>query len=63
VAEILQQHAGSQADIDFQPARLGEIERSVLATDRARELLGWTAATRIDEGLRLTWEASGSAFA
>jgi UDP-glucose 4-epimerase len=63
VAEILQQHAGSSAEIDFQPARLGEIERSVLAAGRARDLLGWTAATRIEEGLRLTWEASAGAFA
>jgi UDP-glucose 4-epimerase len=61
VAEILQEHAGVTTDIDFQPARLGEIERSVLAAGRARELLGWTAATRIEEGLRLTWEASASA--
>jgi UDP-glucose 4-epimerase len=61
VAEILQGHAGSKAAIDFQPARLGEIERSVLHAGRARELLGWTAATRIEEGLRLTWEASASA--
>jgi UDP-glucose 4-epimerase len=61
VAELLQQHAGASAPIDFQPARLGEIERSVLDAGRARDLLGWTAATRIDEGLRLTWEASASA--
>jgi UDP-glucose 4-epimerase len=61
VAEILQKHADSSAEIDFQPARLGEIDRSVLATGRARDLLGWSAATRIDEGLRLTWEASASA--
>jgi UDP-glucose 4-epimerase len=61
VAEILQRHAGSDAEIDFQPARLGEIQRSVLDAGRAREMLGWTAATRIDEGLRLTWEASASA--
>ena len=61
VAELLSKHAGSDAELDLQPARLGEIERSVLAADRARELLGWTAATRIDEGLRLTWEASASA--
>jgi hypothetical protein len=33
----------------------------VLDAGRAREVLGWTAATRIDEGLRLTWEASASA--
>ncbi len=61
VAEILQEHAGSEAAIDFQPARLGEIERSVLDAGRAREALGWAAATRIHEGLRLTWEASASA--
>jgi UDP-glucose 4-epimerase len=61
LAEILQRHAGSDAQIDFQPARLGEIQRSVLDAGRAREVLGWTAATRIDEGLRLTWEASASA--
>jgi UDP-glucose 4-epimerase len=61
VAEILQGYAGVSADIDFQPARLGEIDRSVLNAGRARELLGWTAATKIEEGLRLTWEASASA--
>jgi UDP-glucose 4-epimerase len=61
LAEILQRHAGSVAEIDVQPARLGEIQRSVLDAGRAREVLGWTAATRIDEGLRLTWEASASA--
>jgi UDP-glucose 4-epimerase len=61
VAEILQEHSGSKAAIDFQPARLGEIQRSVLDAGRAREVLGWTAATRIEEGLRLTWEASASA--
>jgi UDP-glucose 4-epimerase len=60
VAELLQKHAGSDAAIDFQPARLGEIQRSVLDAGRAREVLGWTAATRIDEGLRLTWEASAN---
>jgi UDP-glucose 4-epimerase len=61
IAEILKDLSGSPAEIDFQPARLGEIDRSVLDAGRARELLGWTAATRIDEGLRLTWEASASA--
>jgi UDP-glucose 4-epimerase len=61
IAEILKELSGSPAEIDFQPARLGEIDRSVLHAGRARELLGWSAATRIDEGLRLTWEASASA--
>jgi UDP-glucose 4-epimerase len=58
VAEILKAHAGSDAEIDLQPARLGELDRSVLDASRARELLGWSAATPIEEGLRLTWEAS-----
>jgi UDP-glucose 4-epimerase len=61
VAELLQVHAGATSPIDFQPARLGEIQRSVLGAGRAREVLGWSAATRIDEGLRLTWEASADA--
>ena len=61
VAELLQVHAGATSPIDFQPARLGEIQRSVLDAGRAREVLGWSAATRIDEGLRLTWEASADA--
>jgi UDP-glucose 4-epimerase len=58
VAEILKDHSGSAADIDLQPARLGELDRSVLDASRARELLGWSAVTPIEEGLRLTWEAS-----
>ena len=61
VAELLQVHAGATSPIDFQPARLGEIQRSVLHAGRAREVLGWSAATPIDEGLRLTWEASADA--
>jgi len=39
-------------------ARLGEIERSCLAAGKARELLGWQARVGIDEGLRLTYEAT-----
>src|SRR3954452_12264115 len=39
-------------------ARLGEIDRSCLAVGKARELLGWEAQIGIDEGLRLTYEAS-----
>jgi nucleoside-diphosphate-sugar epimerase len=29
-----------------------------VVTSRAREVLGWTSQTKIEEGLRLTWEAS-----
>jgi UDP-glucose 4-epimerase len=44
---------------EFAPARLGELDRSCLDAGRARELLGWSAATPITEGLRLTWESLG----
>jgi len=42
------------------PPRTGEIERSCLAAGRAREVLGWSASTSIDDGLRLTYEASAA---
>ena len=45
---------------EFAPARLGELDRSCLATTRARELLNWRASTPIAQGLRLTWEASAA---
>jgi UDP-glucose 4-epimerase len=43
---------------DLQPMRLGELDRSCLDAGRARELLGWSARVRIDEGLRLTYESA-----
>ena len=39
-------------------ARKGEIDRSCLAVGKARETLGWQARVGIDEGLRLTYEAT-----
>jgi UDP-glucose 4-epimerase len=41
---------------EFRDARLGELDRSCLDASRAREALGWQAVTRIDEGLRLTYD-------
>jgi UDP-glucose 4-epimerase len=43
---------------DFQPARLGEIQRSTLDVTRAREVLGFTAQTSLREGMRLTLDAT-----
>lgn len=34
----------------------GEVPRSCLDTNRAREVLGWEAATSLGEGLELTWD-------
>ena len=36
------------------PARAGELQRSALANDRAREVLGWEPATPLSDGLRVT---------
>ena len=36
------------------PARTGEVARSCLDVSRAREVLGWSARTPLDEGLRET---------
>jgi UDP-glucose 4-epimerase len=42
----------------FEEARLGEIERSCLDVTRAREELGFVAATSLREGMRATLEAT-----
>jgi UDP-glucose 4-epimerase len=42
---------------EFAPARTGELQRSALANARAREVLGWTPAVPLAEGLRMTREA------
>ncbi len=42
---------------EFAPARAGELLRSALANDRARELLGWAPGTALEDGLRITRDA------
>ncbi len=41
----------------FEPARLGELQRSSLDVTRARDELGFTAQTPLVEGMRVTLEA------
>ena len=41
----------------FQPARLGELERSSLDVSRARDELGFTAGTTMEDGMRAVLEA------
>jgi UDP-glucose 4-epimerase len=40
----------------YAPSRLGEIERSVLASERIRAEWGWRPSVALDEGLRRTVE-------
>jgi UDP-glucose 4-epimerase len=49
--------AGSSLDAVEAPARLGELQRSVLDVSLAERELGWRAEVPLEEGLRLTWES------
>jgi len=42
----------------FERARLGEVTRSCLDSERARQVLDWEASTSIQEGLRHTYAAA-----
>ncbi len=39
-----------------EPAKAGDVRRSVLDAGHARSMLGWTAEVKLDDGLRATWE-------
>jgi UDP-glucose 4-epimerase len=52
--------AGSDAEPRFEPARLGDIRRSVLDPSLASRELGWQPRVPLDAGLRRTWEWLGA---
>ena len=57
VVQALRDAAGAEAngfEPDFEPARIGELDRSSLDVSRAREELGYVAGTTLVEGLRAT---------
>jgi UDP-glucose 4-epimerase len=47
----------SSVEAEPAPARLGELQRSVLDVSRAERELGWRPEVSLEEGLRLTWES------
>jgi UDP-glucose 4-epimerase len=47
--------SGIDAEIVFDPPRLGELARSVLDSGRAAAALGFRPATTLDDGLTATW--------
>ena len=49
--------AGAETEPEPAPARLGELERSVLDSTLAERELGWRAEVGLEEGLRLTWDS------
>jgi UDP-glucose 4-epimerase len=55
--EICRRVAGSSLEAEPAPARLGELQRSVLDPTRAERELGWRPEVSLEDGLRLTWES------
>jgi UDP-glucose 4-epimerase len=55
--EACRRVAGSTLDAEPAPARLGELQRSVLDVSRAERELGWQPEVALEDGLRLTWES------
>jgi len=49
---ILQQLCEHSISVQFMPQKLGDIDRSILSNDKARNLLGWSPSYSLEEGLR-----------
>jgi UDP-glucose 4-epimerase len=47
--------AGTDAEPRHEPARLGDVHRSVIDSRLIERELGWSAETSLDDGLALTW--------
>jgi UDP-glucose 4-epimerase len=60
LARTIVELCGGRSEIVHAPARAGEILRSVAAVDRAAEVFGFRAGTRLDEGLRATLRWAGA---
>ena len=56
LAKLLQQAAGSDAEISFAPKRPGEQQESFLDASKARKELGWEPQVSLSEGLAKTFE-------
>ena len=54
LARTMSSIAGLSPEIDFQPARPGEVPRSLLAVEKAERDLGWKAKIGLKEGLART---------
>jgi UDP-glucose 4-epimerase len=55
LAAACKRASGIDAEIVFDPPRLGELARSVLDSSRAAAALGFRPATTLDDGLAATW--------
>ncbi len=55
--ELCRHVAGSSVLAQEAPARLGELQRSVLDISRTKRDLGWQPEVALEDGLRRTWES------
>jgi UDP-glucose 4-epimerase len=53
--DAIQRAAGTERDPELAPARLGELQRSVLDVSLAARDLGWRPERSLDDGLAETW--------
>ena len=54
VIAAIERQLGQTVQIEWKPARPVDVPTSVMAVDRAREVLGWVPKTSFEEGLRET---------
>ena len=55
--ELLSQIAGQQAEVQYQPAREGDIYRSSLSKKKAQDCLQWMPKMELQEGLARTYQS------
>jgi UDP-glucose 4-epimerase len=55
--ELCRRVAGSEVEAREAPARLAELQRSVLDVSSAERELGWWPEVSLEDGLRRTWES------
>lgn len=56
LAGTLRQASGATAPIEYAPARAGELARSALQTQKARDVLGWAPTVSLGDGLARTYK-------
>jgi UDP-glucose 4-epimerase len=57
IFSLLQQVSGASGEPELCPLRPGELKRSCISPDHARNVLGWSAARSLEEGLAETYRA------
>lgn len=49
--QIIEEAAGKKAKIKYQPARLGDVEKTFANISKAKKMLGWEPKTKIQKGM------------